>query len=134
MTSYLKFGAILLPLLVVDTSLGAGLWNLPSTSRQYFGIGYGAGYHAPMVVGAPWRAGVASPGVHRFSAPWWGNRPFTRGPSAIHPPRDLPYSPHLVTETLTHHYRQPTYAGGVNFGPPPLRPPVAEEVYFATDP
>lgn len=59
---------------------GAGLWNLPTTCRQYWGVGYGAGYHAPLVVGSPWRGTAASPGVSRVHAPigdrQWGISPF----------------------------------------------------------
>lgn len=36
---------------VVPSASAAGYWNLPSTFCQCFGYGYGAGHHAPFVLG-----------------------------------------------------------------------------------
>jgi len=44
--------AVLLATLSAAAPAGAaGYWNLPSTFCQCMGIGWGAGYHAPLVLG-----------------------------------------------------------------------------------
>ncbi len=52
-----------------DQSAAVGRWNMPSNSAQYMGVGFGPGYHAPMVLGRCWKAKPASPGVDRVPAP-----------------------------------------------------------------
>jgi hypothetical protein len=44
--------AMLLAILSIVTPAGAaGYWNLPGTFCQCMGVGWGAGYHAPLVLG-----------------------------------------------------------------------------------
>jgi hypothetical protein len=99
-----------------DSASGAGLWNLPTTARQYWGVGYGAGYHAPLVVGNPWRGTAASPGVSRVPAPLWDRHSVTNpfAPTSLAAPnsglsatpegfygqRSLPASPLFEPPTL----------------------------------
>lgn len=77
--------------LAVDAS-AAGRWNMPSRTIQFAGVGYGAGYHAPMLLGPAYHARVANPGVQRLSAPLvvdcsvgsscWQAQPQHLGPAA----------------------------------------------------
>jgi hypothetical protein len=45
------FGATLLISAATNSAQATGYWNLPSTFCQCIGCGYGAGYHAPLVLG-----------------------------------------------------------------------------------
>lgn len=138
-----KWGTTALILCVAVPSWGAGIWNLPTTGRQYLGVGYGAGYHAPLVVGHPWHSGVASPGVHRVPASSWHHGSWHHGsmaggllgPSEIHfhpagfsggVHSGMPASP----DNTPRSQMEPTIRGDWGFPPPPLRAPAAAEVYI----
>jgi hypothetical protein len=45
------FGAILLTAAISNSAVATGYWNLPSTFCQCIGCGFGAGYHAPLLLG-----------------------------------------------------------------------------------
>jgi hypothetical protein len=47
---------------------GAGYYNMPTSLPQCLGMGFGPGYHAPMVLGPMMKAGIASQPVKRVPA------------------------------------------------------------------
>jgi hypothetical protein len=54
---------------------GYGRWDLPSNLAQYFGYGFGPGYHAPRIRVAPTPTGVGGGFGHsavRTRPAWWG--------------------------------------------------------------
>ncbi|MEQ8846312.1 hypothetical protein [Botrimarina sp.] len=71
-------------------ALGAGLapaplwavghFNMPTSLQQYLGVGFGPGYHAPMLLGPRHKARVAAQRVRRLPAP------------LLPPPRDAGFS------------------------------------------
>lgn len=106
---------------------GAGIWNMPTTARQYVGVGFGAGYHAPLVVGPAWRVGPASPGVERTRLPilrsYWASN---FHPTAIHSAE--PYGAPLQAGAYP---AAPMRHPGVGFSPPELvLPHEGGEVYY----
>jgi hypothetical protein len=121
-----------LVVLAAPVASAVGLWNLPTTGRQFLGVGYGAGYHAPLVVGAPWRGKAASPGVTRISAPLFGTaHVLGHYPSSLVPIAQIgPESP-LTPYQLRSTDRSPQGGAsvGLDFGPPPLRVPQVQEIY-----
>lgn len=131
-----KWGALAVMSFMATPAWGTGLWNLPTTGRQYLGVGCGAGYHSPLVVGSPWRGGAASPGVRRVATPLWPQGPFAGGlmnPSEIQPTSDScataaqAFPQPDITPALR---SQPSVTGFWGFSPPPLRPPAADDVYI----
>lgn len=62
-------------------SLGAGYFNMPTDLRQCLGVGFGPGYHAPMLLGPALKAGIEAkrlrrvPAAYAPSAPAWGGAP-----------------------------------------------------------
>jgi hypothetical protein len=48
------------------SALAAGYWNMPGTSSQRCGCGYGPGYHAPLVLGPVGCDGWSGPHVVRM--------------------------------------------------------------------
>lgn len=129
-----KWGAVAILLGIAAPCSGAGIWNMPTTGRQYLGVGNGAGYHSPLVVGRPWRGGAASPGVHRVPATLVHNGPLSGGmfsPSEIFPSSDSDAGPPLVFRTdVAPSQTRPFVSRYGGFAPPPLLPPVAEEIYI----
>lgn len=81
----------------------AGRWNMPSTTAQWMGCGFGAGYHAPRVLGPSWKGTTASPGVRR-----------SRYPLATTACGAAPYAAHPVapcgTSQMVHHQPHATDA------------------------
>lgn len=53
---------------VASPAFGAGYYNLPTSLPQYMGMGFGPGYHAPMVLGPMMKAGTAAQPVKRVPA------------------------------------------------------------------
>ena len=49
-------------------AFGAGYYNMPTSLRQCLGVGFGPGYHAPMVLGPMWKARAAAQPVERVPA------------------------------------------------------------------
>jgi hypothetical protein len=113
------------------SATAAGRWNMPSRAIQYTGLGYGPGYHAPLVLGPSWQAGVANPGVERLPAPlvadcppggvcWHGYTSLavdSVGPAGAHhsgPPSGSATAPHQRL------FPAPTLAPAV---PPAVSPP-----------
>ena len=50
-------------------AFAAGWFNMPTAIEQCFGYGYGAGYHAPLLLGQPHKAKIASQRIVRLPAP-----------------------------------------------------------------
>ncbi len=91
---------LLVGLLTGGASLAsaAGLYNMPTNLRQCFGVGFGPGYHAPLLLGNPYHAGneakpikwlprgLAPPADHGFAATpsAWSGCP--SGDCGIHEP------------------------------------------------
>lgn len=119
----------LLAMAAAQPAGGAGIWNMPTTARQYMGVGFGAGYHAPMVVGPAWRVGPASPGVERTRFPLlrgghWGAS-FQMTPIYS----EGAYTPPLHLET--HPSSAPLPHPRIGFAPPQLVVPNGgPEVYY----
>jgi hypothetical protein len=73
----ITLSASLLGLVWASPAAATGYWNLPSTFCQCVGCGFGAGYHAPLVLGpANWDGFCAHNEVRlpcAPSAPYCGN-------------------------------------------------------------
>lgn len=74
----------------------SGFFNMPTSLRQCLGVGFGAGYHAPLLLGPVHRAPTASQSVIRVRQPFApaGHTGFTQ-PSRLglaHPPTGHGYS------------------------------------------
>ncbi len=69
---------------VVAPAPGAGYFNMPTNLRQCLGVGYGPGYHAPMLLGPAMKAGTEAKRLRRtpaaFAPPSHGC--YSHGPSA----------------------------------------------------
>ena len=61
-TLILAFAAVATP------AISAGYYNLPTSLSQCLGMGFGPGYHAPMVMGPMMKSGVAAQRVQRLPA------------------------------------------------------------------
>ena len=53
---------------VASPALGAGYYNLPTSLPQCLGMGFGPGYHAPMVMGPMMKAPTSAQRVERLPA------------------------------------------------------------------
>ncbi len=62
-------GWLCLALCGAPPALGSGFYNMPTDARQCLGVGFGPGYHAPMVLVRPWKAKTASQGITWVHAP-----------------------------------------------------------------
>jgi hypothetical protein len=62
---------VALPLIAAaaESAPGAGYWNIPGTCCQRLGCGYGAGYHAPLVLGPISCDGWCAPHVQQLPYP-----------------------------------------------------------------
>jgi len=75
-----------LTILDVAPAAAIGYWNMPGTFCQCFGCGWGAGYHAPLVLGPMSCEGFCGPDVVRLpsspSAPhgWQASHSLHDGP------------------------------------------------------
>lgn len=54
---------------VASPAVGVGHYNMPTSLPQCMGMGFGPGYHAPLLLGPKWKAGVAAQPVRRLPAP-----------------------------------------------------------------
>ncbi|TWT48893.1 hypothetical protein [Botrimarina hoheduenensis] len=59
----------LLGVLSVAETQAAGRFNLPTSLPQCLGIGYGAGYHAPLTLSHVWRGGTEWQRIQRLPQP-----------------------------------------------------------------
>ena len=101
------FAAICLLLFAAATpAWSSGYWNMPSTFCQCIGCGYGAGHHAPLMLGPitidPWqRHGEIrmphSPAPHPYGANGCGDCGGQFGEPALFAPSVLPAAPQLYT-------------------------------------
>jgi hypothetical protein len=53
---------------VTSPALGAGYYNLPTSLPQCLGMGFGPGYHAPMLMGPMMKAPTSAQRVERLPA------------------------------------------------------------------
>lgn len=83
--------ALLAGLLVSNASTSAAGWGrTPSSCCQFFGYGYGRGYHAPIIYGSPQQAYfVGSPA---YQASLWG-ADFQPPQAQLYAPAAAPLSP-----------------------------------------
>lgn len=47
----------------------SGYYNMPTSMQQCLGVGFGPGYHAPLILGPAMKARIASHRVQRVAAP-----------------------------------------------------------------
>lgn len=59
-------------LVATGSASGAGYFNLPTSLQQCLGVGFGPGYHAPLILGPPWK-GVGA--VQRVKRVWHPLKP-----------------------------------------------------------
>ncbi len=86
-------------------TLGAGYYNMPTSLPQCLGMGFGPGYHAPLVLGPKMKAGIAAQPVQRI-------------PAALAPPADCGFDaptfwsegPQKVLSVEPSHGAMPTQA------------------------
>jgi hypothetical protein len=69
-------------MLVVSPAMGAGWYNMPTSLPQCLGIGFGPGYHAPMLLGPAYKAPEATQTVRRLPA---ALRPYSASPYGYEP-------------------------------------------------
>ncbi|TWT89649.1 hypothetical protein Mal64_00260 [Pseudobythopirellula maris] len=111
-----------------------GRWNLPTSSNQWWGFGYGPGYHAPMVLGPSYKAKVAGQGVERMQTPM---SPPAHAPSRVFYGNQSGYGgaadfgPTLgVIESPPAYHQAPAYGRPLSYGvaPPQAAATLAEPV------
>lgn len=57
------FATLAIAILATNAAHGAGWYNMPTNLRQCMGMGFGPGYHAPLVLVQPCRSHVAAQGI-----------------------------------------------------------------------
>jgi hypothetical protein len=54
---------------VAPPAAGVGYYNMPTSLPQSLGMGFGPGYHAPLLLGPKMKAPIAAQSVRRLPAP-----------------------------------------------------------------
>jgi hypothetical protein len=62
----------------VSDALANGRFNMPTSVAQCLGLGFGPGYHAPMVLGPSWKS-------------WSAQQPLRRVPAPLAPPAEAEF-------------------------------------------
>ncbi|QDU87812.1 hypothetical protein Pla175_11790 [Pirellulimonas nuda] len=70
-------------LLCAASAYGSGFYNMPSQGQQCLGMGFGPGYHAPMLLVRPWKPTSVGQGITWVRAPLRPQAPAYE--VAIHP-------------------------------------------------
>lgn len=55
---------------LASPAVGAGYYNMPTSWQQCLGVGFGPGYHAPLLLGPMMESGIAAQRVQRVPAPY----------------------------------------------------------------
>lgn len=101
MTSRSLLQRLFVALLVGTTSAAsaAGYYNMPTSLRQCLGMGFGPGYHAPLLLGPSLKAGTATKPVTRLPMPLAppATAGFTATPT-LFSGAEFPYVPTGMTE------------------------------------
>lgn len=116
---------------------GAGYYNMPTSWQQCLGVGFGPGYHAPLLLGPKMTAPIASQRIHRLPGPLpppprgagfagptcldcgFGSHPVAYGSSAAYE-HEAPFEPYAAP-TYTEIATPPVFAGPSLGAPKPDR-------------
>ncbi|MEN0110669.1 MAG: hypothetical protein AAF805_08075 [Planctomycetota bacterium] len=107
----LRLTAALTVIAAADASLGAGYFNMPTSFAQCLGLGWGPGYHAPLLLGPAVKARIATQDVRRLPAPL-GPPPSSMGVghASVMPPHP-PMTPAAAWHAAPPAVSRPIFAG-----------------------
>ncbi|MEO1497213.1 MAG: hypothetical protein AAFV43_08695 [Planctomycetota bacterium] len=88
--SCVALASLTLILAIGDRAAAAGRFNLPTSLPQCLGVGFGPGYHAPMLLGPAMRAGTESQQVRRLPAAPRSGPSYGFGAPAVRPASATP--------------------------------------------
>ena len=142
-----RLSTVLVATIVVAASAlpvhAAGYYNMPTSMQQCLGLGYGPGYHAPLLLSRSYKARIATQRVQRLPAPlsppypssfgaashWTatcetggcvGSFPTVGAYAPIDAPRAGNYAGESVREPASGYGAATTESPSAAFAPPPL--------------